>query len=306
MRRGSIFLVTILLAGPGACFGQAVGNIGYSQGGGKAQAELRERNKRVLTSQELPTTGTSTFVEAGVLMNVKPDEFVAVFGIAIESKTVSGCNDKMDATVKEFLGNLKTLGAGGDDVFLDFVAQNKIYGYEISGDIAREKLVGFELKKNVVIHYRDRALLDKLVVTAARSEVYDLVKVDTLVNDPGRVKDRLMEEAARVVKHKKALFETLLDVKLQPPAQVFAERTGVYHPTELYDSYTAHESEQMGAVPDRQKYTTQAARKSRTFFFNGLDGDSFDAVINPVITEPVVQFTLYLKVKYEVEQAKAR
>jgi hypothetical protein len=40
--------------------------------------------------------------------------------------------------------------------------------------------------------------------------------------------------------------------------------------------------------------------------FNGLDADGFDSVLNPVITEPVVQFTLYLKVKYEVEQTKAK
>ena len=40
--------------------------------------------------------------------------------------------------------------------------------------------------------------------------------------------------------------------------------------------------------------------------FNGLDGDGFDQVINPVVIEPVVQFTLYLKVKYEVEQMKSK
>ena len=29
-------------------------------------------------------------------------------------------------------------------------------------------------------------------------------------------------------------------------------------------------------------------------------------VIDPVVVEPVVQFTLYLKIKYEVEQVKAK
>jgi hypothetical protein len=51
---------------------------------------------------------------------------------------------------------------------------------------------------------------------------------------------------------------------------------------------------------DRQKYAVQSARKSRTFFFNALDADGFDQVINPVVIEPVVQFTLFLKVKYEI------
>ena len=40
-------------------------------------------------------------------------------------------------------------------MFVDFVAQNRIYGFEVQGDIAREKPVGFELKKNVSIHYKD-------------------------------------------------------------------------------------------------------------------------------------------------------
>ena len=29
-------------------------------------------------------------------------------------------------------------------------------------------------------------------------------------------------------------------------------------------------------------------------------------MINPVVIEPVVQYTLYLKVKYEIEQSKSR
>jgi hypothetical protein len=82
------------------------------------------------------------------------------------------------------------------------------------------------------------------------------------------------------------------------------ERPATYYPTQLYDSYAAFESEEIH--PDRQKYTVKTARKSRTFFFNSLDGNGFDAVVNPVVTEPVVQFTLYLKVKYEVEQPKAK
>jgi uncharacterized protein YggE len=306
MQRTSIIALTILVAGPGLCRGQFSGNIAYAQGGGKARAEQAERNKRVLTAQELPPSSTSMFVEANVLMNVKADEYVAVFGISQEGDTPAECSRKMDATIKEFSDALRPMGIGGDDLFVDFVAQNKIYGFEVQGDIAREKLVGFELKKNVLIHYKDRSLLDKLVVAAARSQIFDLIKVDYLVKDINRVQDKLMEEAARVIKQKTARYEKLLGIKLQPPGQVYAERPAIHYPTGMYDSYTAFESEQMGTPPDRQKYAVQAARKGRTFVFNGLDGDGFDDVINPVVVEPVVQFTLYLKVKYEVEQIKAK
>ncbi len=74
--------------------------------------------------------------------------------------------------------------------------------------------------------------------------------------------------------------------------------------TVMYDSYVAQESEQIISFNDRERHTIQGARKSRTLFFNALGVDGFDRVINPVVIEPVVQFTLYLKVTYEIEQAK--
>ena len=240
--------------------------MGYSQAGGKARAEQNEKNKRVLTKEELPPSRNSMFVEANVLMNKRADQYVAVFGITQEGESLADCSRKMDATITQFSGDLKTLGIGGDDLFVDFIAQNKIYGFEVSGDVAREKLVGFELKKNVSIHYRDKALLDKLVVAASRSQIFDLIKVDYIVTDTSGIKNRLMEEAGRVIKHKASQYEKLLDIKLVPPAQVYAERPATYFPQEMYDSYTAFENEQIGGTVNRQRLTqfSQRARVGRS------------------------------------------
>lgn len=308
MRKSLALGLAIILGGTGLCPGQVGGNIGYAQGGGKGRAEQKEQAKRILTQVDLPPTGNSTFVEADVMMNVKPDEYVAVFGVQREGETAAECNKKMNATVKELTDALKPLGVGGDALFVDFVAQNKIYGYELAGDVAREKLVGFELKKNVSIRYRDRDLLDKFVLAAANAEVFDLIKVDCVVKDVVLVREGLTEKAAMVIKQKAARYEKLLGIKLKPPAQVYAEKAATYYPTEMYDSYTAFESESVNAdgPVDRRKYTIKATRKGKTFFYNALDAGSFDDVINPVVVEPVVQFTLYLKVKYEVEQDRAK
>jgi uncharacterized protein YggE len=283
---------------------QASGNVGYAQGGGSAKAEINERQKRVPAQGDAPPNSTSMFVEASVLANVKADEYVAVFGVAQECATVPECNQKMDATTTAFISTLKGLGVGAEDVYVDFAAQNKIYGYQVSGTIAKENLVGFELKKNVSVHYRDKSLLDRLVVAASRAQIYDLIKVDYVVRDTAAVQNRLMEEAAAVIKRKAARYENLFAIKLLAPAQVYAEKPSIYFPVEMYDSYTAYESEEIDADAYRQKYTVQGARKSRTFFFNALDANGFDAVVNPVVIEPVVQFTLYLKVRYEIEQPK--
>lgn len=303
MERNLIALL-IVIVGYGFCFAQASGNVGYSQSGGKARAEQNERNKRTPTQGEAPPTGTSMFVEASVLMNTRADEYVAVFGVSQECSAVPECNQKMDATINQFAGELKQLGISSEDIFVDFATQNKIYGFQVAGNIAREKLVGFELKKNISVHYKNKLSLDKLVIAASKANIFDLIKVDYIVTDTGSVQTRLMEEAASVIKRKAAEYEKLLDIKLLPPAQVYAAKPSIYFPTEMYDSYTAYESEEMSDNNDRQKYAVQSARKSRTFFFNALDADGFDRVINPVVIEPVVQFTLFLRVKYEIEQIK--
>jgi uncharacterized protein YggE len=307
MTRTLIALFTlVLVSAPGRLHAQVSGNAGFGQTGGRASAEQSERARHVISKDDHPPTGTMTFLEANVLMNVKADEYVAVFAVSADGEIVAECSRKLDETLKTFIGDINALGIAGDDVFVDFIAQNKTYGFAVEGDIAKEKLVGFELKKNVSIHYTDRTLLGKLTAAAVRSQIFDLVKVDYIVKDLSKIQDKLAEAAARVLDQKKTRYGRLLGIKLVPPMQIYADRSAIHYPTELYDSYTAAESEAIQTTSFQQKYTVQHARKSRTFYYNGLDADGFDDVINPVITEPVVQFTLYLKVKYEVEQAKPR
>jgi uncharacterized protein YggE len=305
MKRILIVMLTVL-ACQTVCLAQASGNIGYSQSGGNSKADQNERSKRVVSQVEIPPNTTSMFIEASVLMNVKADEHVAVFGVARECATVSECNQTMDATASQFLGDLKQLGIASQDVFVDFAAQNKIYAFQVTDYIAKEKLVGFELKKNISVHYKDKLLLDKIVIAASRSKIFDLIKVDYVVKDHSSIQDKLVEEAARIIKQKMARYEKLLGIKLLPPGQVYAEKPSIYFPTEMYDSYTAYESEEISGDYYRQKYTVQGARKSRTFFFNALNADGFDYVINPIVIEPVVQFSLYLKIRYEIEQTKTK
>lgn len=142
------FALLLILAAQGVSSAQASGNIGYSQSGGNnARAEQNERNKRVLAKEDAPPTPTSMFVEASVLMNVRADEHVAVFGLSQECVTVAECNQKLDATVGGFTADLKRLGIAGEDIFVDFAAQNKIYDFQLEGNVAKERLAGFELKK---------------------------------------------------------------------------------------------------------------------------------------------------------------
>jgi uncharacterized protein YggE len=300
-----VFVAAILLASSGLSIAQTSGNISYSQSSGSSRAKMNERNKRSpLPGEAHPSDGM--FLEASVLMNVLADEYVAVFAVCQECVTVAECGQKIDAVIQEFSSAVRALGVGPNDVNVDFIGQNRIYDFKVTGNLAKEELVGFEIKKNVAIHYRDKLLLDKLIVAASRSKIFDLIKVDYLVKDQSAVEARLMQEASRIIKEKAAKYDQLLGVKLDSPVRIYAEKPSIYFPSEMYDSYTAQESESLSNTfdQDRTKYAIQGARKSRTFFFNPLTADGFDYVINPVVVEPVVQFTLYLKVMYGTDQPK--
>jgi uncharacterized protein YggE len=268
------------------------GSAAYGQQG-RSGVELARANELAKRG----TAGDGKFIEASVLMNVLADEYVAVFGVNEEGKTLEEARKKMDAAVKTFTASLAQMKLAAADYYVDFVAQNRIYGYEPAGDNAvREVVVGFEVKKNVIIRYKDKTMIDRLTEAASNAGIFDLVKVDYIVKDIEAVQTKLITEAARILKRKTDDQERLLGVKVGQVTGNSVPSFSIYYPADMYDSYVAQESEEMQGW--RQGLTVQRARKPRTFFYNGLTAKDFDHVVNPVVNEPVVQFTVYVRVRY--------
>jgi hypothetical protein len=139
-------------------------------------------------------------------------------------------------------------------------------------------------------------LLEKLIGAAAQASIFDLIKVDYVINDLPRIRARLMEEASAIIKQKEDNYSRSLGLKFKRIA-IFQETYQTYYPDELYQTYTAAES---GSVEPSYESRTRVVRerKSSTSYLEPLDRSAFDAVINPAGLEPVVQCTLYLKVRY--------
>jgi len=268
------------------------GSAAYRQ---QAKSGVEAARANELAKRVAPIDGK--FVEASILMNVLADEYVAVFGVNAEGKTLDEARKKMDDTVKAFEAGLNGLKVRPQDRYVDFVAQNRIYGYEALPDnTMREIVVGFEVKKNVLVRYKDKGAIDDLIEAAAKVGVFDLVKVDYVVKDIDAVQSKLLAEAALVLKRKTDDMERLFGVKMGQPSGLTNPQFSIYYPADMYDSYVAQESEQMDGW--RPNMLIQRARKPQTFYFNGLTGKDFDHVVNPTVSEPVVQFTVYVRMKY--------
>ncbi len=273
-----------------------VGGGSAAYGGQRGQSGAEAARASELAKRNFPL-GDGRFFDASILMNVEADEYVAVFGINQEGKTLEEAQRKMDSSVKAFTASLQQLKVAPTDYHLDFVAQNRIYGYDTSQDgLIKEVVVGFEVKKNIAVRYKDKAMLDRLTLAASKAEIFDLVKVDYVIKDIAPIRKRLLQEAARVIKAKVADQEELLGVKVGQLTLVAPGLLSTYYPTEMYDSYVAQESEEV--IGYRQNVNVQRARKPKTFYFNALSPKDFDHVINPAMVEPSVQVTIYVRVKY--------
>lgn len=289
----NIFALSIITALSLTTLAQESGNSVYGNAQKRRSANVSLGN---LYATEAKDAVSSPFIEAYVLMNVKANEYVAIFGLAQEGATPTDSNTKVEGQLKVFTTSLETLGIKSTDIFVDFITQNRVYDFSVAGGTAKEKLTGFETKKNIAVRYKDRAVLEKILAAAAKTSIFDLIKVDYVISDIASVRARLLEEAAKTIKKKEENYAKLLGIKLRP-SLVFQEKYDTFFPSEQYNSYVAYES---GSVDER--YRTVEKRKSTTFYFNPLNGNEFDTIINSVGIEPIVQCTLYLKVKYGVSQ----
>ena len=265
--------------------------------------ESGNRNYNSQTSRKpAPNTGNigggnALNIEAYVLMNVAPDEFVAVFGVAEEGPTPVESNQKVNARIEQFLSAAEKLGIPRANTFVDFITQNRVYSFAPAGTgIIRETLSGFQTKKTISLRYKDRPLLEKLLAAAGQASIFDLIKVDYVVNDMSKVRKALFEEAVRIIKQKEENYVRSLSLAISRRA-LLQETYDTIYPGELYQTYTAYES---GAVDADYNSATRIIRerKSSTSYLEPLDRSSFDTVLNPGGIEPMVQCTLFMKVMY--------
>jgi hypothetical protein len=162
----------------------------------------------------------------------------------------------------------------------------------------------------VHIEFKQHEQINDLLTAAARAEIYDLVKVDYVVDNMNEILDELREEAHKILSSKKDLIKkTGMNLRF---SQVREKYSSVY-PMERYSEYYAFKT---GVTPNYasnykkgQQVQYNYAEKNKTVYYERVSYKQFDKVINPVVGEPQVQIYLTLKGQYEIfdeEEEKAQ
>lgn len=136
---------------------------------------------------------------------------------------------------------------------------------------------------------------DALLNLCAKNEIYNLVKVDYFVKDIEAIYAQLQKKALAVLASKKEFYKAI-GVDFEKFDMIFSENRTAITPHEAYSSYQAFNSISVDAV--KQKRGLTKVRKPTSVFYNPISYKRFDAVINPVINEPVVQFTISLNMLF--------
>jgi hypothetical protein len=74
-------------------------------------------------------------------------------------------------------------------------------------------------------------------------------------------------------------------------------------PAEAYQRYQAYETGDAVVYNNQGAYSRVTQRKSSTFFYEPFEASSFDSVLVPLGLEPAVQFTIYLRMQYQIKRA---
>ena len=269
------------------------GNAGYHQ----------EKRHLQVNTGALGNSNDGYAIEASVLTNLKPDAFVVLFGVNDEGPNAATSNEKVNAKVADLTQRIKVLGIEPNNVFTDFITQNRVYDFSIAGSQATEKLTGFETKKTVAVRYKTRELFERIVQAAADSQIFDLIKVDYIVSDFDAVRAALFDAAVKVLKKKEQKYVNSLGVSLGAVG-LSAEKYDVSYPAEAYQRYQAFETGDAYVYNNQGTSSRVVQRKSFTFFYDPFEASSFDSVLVPLGLEPAVQFSLYLRMQYKFKRPK--
>ncbi len=252
------------------------------------------------TVSKLYLSDSAFVIQANVLANVIADSYAATFGVAESATTLKVANTKIDDRIQKFVSALSKMSIPLADIYIDMTTQTQISDYKVNGNYAEQFISGFEQKKNVIVKFNNIKDLDKMVIIASDYGIYDLAKVDYIVTDINKIYTQLFQTAMEVINGKKDLYVKATNIKLTTSSEIYGESFYSFFPSQLYNSYTPNITTEYNDYSSNGK--RKDLKKNTTYYYDHINYSGFDKVVNPIVTEPTVEFVLMLQIKFDIER----
>jgi len=238
-------------------------------------------------------------IDVKALQNVSATTYTAVFNVSQIGTTAEDTNTLMKTRINAIKKRLLGIGITQNDMAIDVISFVPNYEVEVTKKLFSKTYTevpkGFELQQNIHIQFTKTSQFEAVLEACAKSEVYNLVKVDYFIEDIKAVYKNLQEQLLQLIDDKKAYYK-ILGFDLSTYNVAIADDKYCYFPKDFYQSYQAYNSVSFDALKTNKGITT--AKKQTSYYYQPLTYEHYDVVINPSILEPVVQIGMNIKLLF--------
>ena len=273
------------------------GNGGYGNGGYTVN--------RVNTIQTTSSNQDEMTITIKGIFNERATAEIATFAILQLGKTAEEATSLMD----ERIGNVrKELALYNKEIEIetDMISFVPTYDYATEKRIFNpktynEKPSGFELKKNILIKYRNNSDFDRILSVCGKNEIYDIAKVDYVTTNFDHIRTQMHKRALEVFKDQIANYTAIMNTDLNKKEKIIQEGFNVSYPMESYRSYQAYSQANANFDPKSEVHTI---KKNVTQYYNQALVKDHNFIMNPDITEPTIQafYEMTIRIKLKEDQ----
>ena len=223
MKNLNILLVTLLVVSCNSLFAQHSGNVNHDElakkeASGNYNYQNQYHNRDVPTIQTSYSNDNEMVITIKGIYNEKASCQKAVFSVLQVGKTAEEVTNLMDERLNTVMNELKTFNAE-IEVITDMISFVPMYDYEVTKKIFNpktynEKPSGFELKKNLIIKFKNTNDLNKIMSICAKQEIYDLAKVDYVTSNLDHIRDVLQLKASEEYKQMLTNYSAIMNTDL--------------------------------------------------------------------------------------------
>ncbi|MEI7509843.1 MAG: SIMPL domain-containing protein [Flavobacterium sp.] len=260
---------------------------------------------RVNTIQTTSSNQDEMTITIKGIFNERATAEIATFAILQLGKTAEEATSLMD----ERIGNVrKELALFNKDIEIetDMISFVPTYDYATEKRIFNpktynEKPSGFELKKNILIKYRNNSDFDRILSVCGKNEIYDIAKVDYVTTNFDHIRTQMQKRALEIFKDQIANYTAIMNTDLNKKEKIIQEGFNVSYPMESYRSYQAYSQANANFDPKSEVHTI---KKNVTQYYNQALVKDHNFVMNPDITEPTIQafYEMTIRIKLKEDQ----
>jgi len=243
--------------------------------------------------------------DVSVLMHAPSTNYMITLGLNEEAENAKICNQKINKRIDGFLTAIRKLGIRKDDVYIDFITQNKIYDYVKTNENEHNVNLnqverGFEIKKNIVLNMSDISEFDDLVEIASLFDIHNIIDVNYQNENQDKIYAELFDEVSRIVKERKKLIPHNKHLFEDDPT-ISIEFFSV-QPGNSYKKFQAYESGEISTINNYYKSKVavfkKEVRKGNSYYFDRMDNQQFDKVLNSTSPKVGLQYVMKVHVIY--------